>query len=118
MKIKAVDFAFYCVSDLKKSVDFYQKTLGLNLKSQGDTWAEFDIGNLCLDIGVFGKPGGSSAGIALAVDDVKSALAELKKKGVKVEEETWETPVCHGGTIEDPDGNKISLHTRKDGTCG
>ena len=33
MKIKAVDFAFYCVSDLKKSVDFYQKTLGLNLKS-------------------------------------------------------------------------------------
>lgn len=121
MKIKGVDFAAYSVTDLGRSIKFYQDTLGLPLRSQGESWAEFDAGNLAISIGLWGhdkKAKNNGAGVALAVDDVKATLVELKKKGVNVEDESWETPVCFGGSFEDLDGNKIYLHTRKDGTVG
>ncbi len=121
MKIKAIDYAIYKVSDVKKATEFYEKTLGLQLDSSGDGWAEFNVGNLALVLGSWdfdAKRAGCGNGVALAVDDVGVALAELKMKGVKVEGDAWETPVCWGGTITDTDGNKIYLHKRKDGTSG
>ncbi len=120
MKIKGVDYVMYYVSDLKKSIDFYQNTLGLKLDGEpGDSWAEFDAGNVTFDIGTFDKDMvGKCSGVAFAVDDIKKSVDELKKKGVKVLDEVWETPVCHGATIADPDGNKFNLHKRNDGTAG
>src|SRR5207248_2608362 len=120
MKIKAVDYVMYYVSDLKKGVDFYKNVLGLKLYGKpGESWAEFEVGNVTFDIGTFNKKMiGKSSNVAFAVDDVEKSLTELKKKGVKIVDETWETPVCHGATISDPDGNQIYLHKRKDGTAG
>ena len=121
MKIKGIDYVMYKVSDLKKSIVFYEKTLGLKLDSSGEGWAEFTVGNLALVLGSWefdAKKAGCGNGVALAVDDVAAALAELKKKGVKVEGDVWETPVCKGGTILDPDGNKIYLHKRDDESFG
>ena len=120
MKIKAVDFVTYIVSDLNKSIEWYKDILGLKFDSSGDSWAEFDAGNLAIVLGTWGYDPNmkNGNGVALAVDDVKKALTELKKKGVKVDDEVWETPVCFGGAIEDLDGNKIILHQRKDQTFG
>lgn len=120
MKIKAVDYVMYYVSDLKKGIEFYTKTMGLKLLGEpGESWAEFEVRNVTFDIGSFNKDEvGKASSIAFAVDDVKKAVEELKGKGVKIIDETWETPVCFGATIADPDGNKIYLHQRKDGTAG
>ena len=121
MKIKGVDFAYYVVKDLKKSIDFYQNTLGLKMTMSSDMWAEFDAGNLTLVIGTWGseaKTQGSDGGIAFSVDDVTKAIAELKKKGVKIGDASWEGDSCVGAAIEDPDGNRITLHHRKDGSVG
>jgi lactoylglutathione lyase len=121
MKIKAVDFIFYKVSNLQKSMAFYRDTLGLKpYGTPGEQWAEFEVGNATLSIGSFDTepitPGGVAVG--LAVDDVKKAIEELKAKGVTIVDEPYETPMCFGSTIADPDGNKIYLHKRKDGTAG
>src|SRR5690348_5914383 len=120
MKIKSVDFVLYNVSDLKKSIDFYQNTLGLPMiGTPGDSWAEFDGGNITIDIGTFSydpNAKGGNASVALAVDDVKAAVDELREKGVTILYELYETPVCWGAAIADPDGNRIDLHKRKDGT--
>jgi len=120
MKIKAVDYVTYMVSDLKKAINFYQNILGLRMDgAPGETWVEFDVNNVTLVLGSWGgKPVPGKSGIALAVDDVQAALDELKSKGVKTEGEVWETPVCFGGSFYDPDGNTIYLHKRKDGTVG
>ena len=121
MKIKGIDFAMYNVSDLKKGIEFYQKTLGLELTASGEGWTEFMVGNLALVLGSWGfdpEKGGGSNGVAFAVDDVPAAIADLRKKGVKVDGDPWKTPVCDGATFFDPDGNKLSLHHRKDGTWG
>ncbi len=120
MKIKAVDFVMYHVSDLKRGIDFYQNVLGLKPYGEpGEAWAEFEAGNVTLDIGTFSQEDiGKAACLGLAVDDVKQAVEELRAKGVKVLSDVWESPVCHCATIADPDGNKIYLHHRKDGTAG
>ncbi len=120
MKIRGADFVMYHVSDLKKAMDFYKNILGLKPYGEpGDTWAEFEAGNVTFDIGTFDKDSiGKCASVAFSVEDVQKTLAELKKKGVKIIDEHYETPVCHGAAIADPDGNKIYLHSRKDGTFG
>ena len=112
----------YIVSDLKKATDFYQNTLGLKLTSKGESWAEFDSGTVAIILGTWGNDphttGKNGNGVALAVDDVQKTLDELKAKGVKVNGDSWDTPVCIGASFQDPDGNTIYLHKRKDGTVG
>ena len=122
MKVRGIDFTMYAVKDLKRSIKFYNKTLGLKIYGKpGKSWAEFEAGKDILVIGNWGfdkKKVGGGATVGLAVADVKSALKELRKKGVKIIDDYYETGVCFGSTIADPDGNRIYLHQRKDGTAG
>ena len=122
MKIRAVDFTMYRVRDLKKSIKFYRDVLGMKMYGKpGKSWAEFEAGRDIIVIGSWGfkaKAVGGGAIVGLAVADVKKAVEELKKKKVKIVDELWETPVCFGANIADPDGNRIFLHQRKDGTAG
>jgi predicted enzyme related to lactoylglutathione lyase len=41
----------------------------------------------------------------------------LRGQGVRVLAESEESSVCHMATISDPDGNRLYLHQRKDGTA-
>jgi len=122
MKIKGVDFVFLNVSDFKRSVAFYKKTLGLKQTHEyKGSWAEFDAGNVILAIGVYGK--GPSAknrknSTSIAVDDVAKAVTELKKKGVTLVSAMQEHNPCLMAMVTDPDGNELILHKRKDGTVG
>ena len=124
MKIKGVDFVFLNVSNFKKSVHFYKKTLGLKQTSEyKGMWAEFDTGTLTLAIGVYGKGPSpkqrkNSVSVALAVDDVAKTVAYLKKKGVPIVQPAQEHTPCFMASITDPDGNELILHKRKDGTVG
>ena len=120
MKPTAIAFSVYPVSDLKRSIAFYKDIVGMDLKASGDTWAELWAGNDAFVLGQWGfdpKKAGSNNSIALAVDDIKAATAELTSKGVEFDAANgqmfWETPVCFGSTFFDPDGNKVSLHQVK-----
>jgi predicted enzyme related to lactoylglutathione lyase len=50
--------------------------------------------------------------LALGVDDVHAARAELEAKGVQFMGETFDTGVCHMAIFSDPDGNDLMLHHR------
>jgi catechol 2,3-dioxygenase-like lactoylglutathione lyase family enzyme len=50
--------------------------------------------------------------IALHVDDVESARAELESRGVSFKGETLDSGVCHMAFFDDPDGNALMLHHR------
>lgn len=126
MKPRGIDFFCFTVSDIGKSADFYENTLGLTLSGWiGSGWVEFSVGDtptvLALratredDAGNADHRGG---GIALAVDDVRQAVEELRGQGVSVILEPGELATCHAAAIADPDGNLILLHRRKDGTAG
>jgi len=125
MQTRAIDFVVYAVSDVGKAISFYRDTLGMPLDTVVEgAWAEFSL--VPVTLALVGPPWAEAprrgdrggATVALAVDDVTRAVTELRAKGVQVFVEPMETSVCHMAMIADPDGNRIWLHQRKDGTCG
>lgn len=118
MTIRGVDYIYYEVSDIAKSKEFYRDVLGMKVGTESEQWVEFDLGNTTLGIGSYGQGGKGGTMASLAVDDVKAAVVELKAKNVPVTMGPEEFPVCDMAIIEDPDGNKLMLHRRKDGTVG
>jgi catechol 2,3-dioxygenase-like lactoylglutathione lyase family enzyme len=122
MKIRGVDFVMYQVSSLAKAAAFYRDTLGLpqEIYSEEWQWAEFNCGNVTLSLHGGVKLPETIAGgrIALAVDDIHAAYAELKKKGARVLNEPADHKVCWHVDVLDPDGNLVILHQRTDGTFG
>ena len=49
---------------------------------------------------------------------MKAALEELDQLGVQIHSPLGESAVCFWAIIEDPDGNRVIIHQRKDGTVG
>lgn len=124
MKPRAVDFVTYGVSDMDRSEAFYRDVLGLEVEvprgeegTRAAGYMEFDAGGTSIAVGALGEllP---NAVVALAVEDVAAAVEELRGKGVEITMEPYETPVCFMAVVADPDGNRIMLHTRKDGSYG
>ena len=122
MKIRGTDFVMFSVSNLDRAVKFYRDILGLpeEVYSGEWQWAEFNCGNVTLAL-KGGEPvpkSGAGGHIALAVDDVKAAGEDLKRKGVQIMKEPHDFGCCQAVEIFDPDGNRVILHHRADGTFG
>jgi len=122
MKIRGTDFVMFAVSDLDRAVKFYRDVLGLpqEVYSTEWQWAEFNCGNVTLSLkgGESVPKAGSGGHIALAVDDVQAACEDLKRRGVRVGKGVQDFECCQTVEIFDPDGNRVILHHRADGTFG
>jgi catechol 2,3-dioxygenase-like lactoylglutathione lyase family enzyme len=113
--VTGVDFVAVPSTDWKRSRDFYVQTLGLRPDETRD--GEFWVGETCFGIWeptTFGMEFApqKTAHLALHVDDIAAARAELQAKGVEFAGETLDTGVCHMAFFEDPDGNALMLHSR------
>lgn len=122
MKIRGTDFVMIPVSDLAAAARFYRDVLGLpqDIYCEQHQWAEFNCGNVTLALkgGARVVEGGIGARLALAVDDIAAAYAELQRKGARIVGRPQDHGVCQHLEILDPDGNMIILHHRADGTFG
>jgi predicted enzyme related to lactoylglutathione lyase len=122
MKILGTDFVTYYVTNFHAAVMFYRDVLGLKLGvySAEEEWAEFDCGNVTLALkgGMEITPGDHAPRIALAVEDVAAAQAELMTHGVNIVCPPQDHGVCRHLELLDPDGNVVILHHRTDGTHG
>lgn len=110
-----LDFVAVPSQDAERSRAFYIDTLGL--RPDGEARYEFWIGGTCFGIWEPGKMGGTfapqkNAHLALGVDDVAAARAELEAKGITFMGDTLDTGVCHMAFFTDPDGNDLMLHHR------
>jgi lactoylglutathione lyase len=118
------------VGDLKRSIDFYSKVLGMKVLRQKD----YPDGRFTLAFVGYGDEdkeavlelthnwdtakyelGNGYGHVALEVDDAYMACEEVRKRGGKVTREAG--PMKHGTTViafvEDPDGYKIEFIQRK-----
>jgi catechol 2,3-dioxygenase-like lactoylglutathione lyase family enzyme len=115
MEIRRIDFVAIPSRDAKRSAEFYGETLGL--RRDEHRWLEFWAADTCLNIweperfGEEFRPQ-TTAHLAFQVDDVEQARSELEAKGVKFDDETLDTGVCHMANFTDPDGNALMLHRR------
>jgi catechol 2,3-dioxygenase-like lactoylglutathione lyase family enzyme len=118
MNITGVDFIILPTRDFEKAEQFYGDVLGLERsKRWGDMPArEFETGSLTIAVmqsdafGLECEP--HSHPVALQVDDVAEARAELEAKGVEFLADTLDSGVCHMAYFADPDGNRLMFHHR------
>jgi predicted enzyme related to lactoylglutathione lyase len=118
MKVTGVDFITVPTQDFEKAEQFYGEVLGLERSKQwGNMPArEFETGSLTIALmqsDAFGVEfERHSHPIALHVDDVEAARAELESKGIEFVADTMDSGVCHMAHFRDPDGNALMLHHR------
>ena len=102
------------VSDLKKSVPFFQNVLGLEKIGEWPSYAIFDIAGVS-----FGLEPKSKTEICLLVDDVDKAYQNLKDKGVKFVTEPKDQPWgCRDAKFVGPDGNAFIIESFQCKVCG
>ena len=118
MNVTGVDFITVPTRDFEKASEFYGTVLGLERSKQWGNMpaAEFETGTLTIAVmqsdafGLEFKP--HTHPIALHVEDVAAARAELENQGVTFGADTIDSGVCHMATFADPDGNMLMLHHR------
>jgi len=113
--ISKLDFVGVPSQDAERARSFYIETLGL--RPDEHSRFEFWVGESCFGIwepAKFGMPftPQKNGHLALHVDDVGAARAELEDQGVEFAGEILDTGVCHMAFFTDPDGNDLMLHHR------
>jgi predicted enzyme related to lactoylglutathione lyase len=119
MKAKKIAFTGIPVTDIKRARGFYEGVLGLKVAGEfGEgVWIEYEIGPDTLAIGSVGdqwKPSEDGTSVAIEVEDFDAAINSLKRANARFPEERIESAVCWMAVVQDPDGNKIIIHKRKD----
>jgi predicted enzyme related to lactoylglutathione lyase len=120
--VTGVDFVSLPTRNLEAAMDFYGNVLGL---PRSTVWqrpgeeplgAEFETGTVTVALIASEQLGiefqANKVPLALHVDDVEAARAELDSRGVAFPADTIDSGVCHMANFEDPDGNALMLHHR------
>ena len=109
------------VSDQDRAIAFYTESLGFEKRTDvpfgnGYRWVEVGPADAATTIAIVppppGKPTGNvETGIALNTDDVDAVHADLKARGVDVDEEVSRMgdPVPPMFWFRDPDGNSLLI---------
>ena len=120
MNLKSMDLAWIVVNDLKKAVQFYTETVGLKLMKIEEKWgwAELEGPQGGARIGIAQKSPmsqdnvetGQNAVLTFTVNSLETAIADLLKRGTKLEGPVQEVPNhVKMQTVVDTDGNRFQL---------
>ena len=116
MNVKKVGNVILAVKDLDKSVEFYNKILGMPIKNQRENWVDLGQGGALLSLHPalessphLGTSMDNGVLIGLLVGDVSSAVDELKSKNVRIHRDIQERGAGKNAVILDPDDYMISL---------
>ena len=118
LTVTGVDFIAVPTRDFEKADEFYGTVLGLTRSKRWGSMpaGEFETGTLTIAVmqsdafGLEFQP--HTHPVALHVDDVHAARAELESKGVDFAGETMDSGVCYMAHFKDPDGNALMFHHR------
>jgi catechol 2,3-dioxygenase-like lactoylglutathione lyase family enzyme len=120
--VTGVDYVGLPTRDLDAAREWYENVLGLEASSvwqrpgHDAVGAEFETGAVTVALiasELLGIPfQANKVPLALHVDDVEAARAELTSRGVTFLGDTIDSGVCHMANFEDPDGNALMFHHR------
>jgi lactoylglutathione lyase len=116
VNIKKVGNVILAVTDIDKSLEFYHEIIGLPIKNQRRSWVDLGTSGALLSLhpaSLTAQHIGSSIenGITIGflVGDVKSAVEELRAKGVRIHRDIVKKDAGLNAVIMDPDDYLISL---------
>jgi len=112
MNVRKVGNVILAVRDLEKSLEFYNKILGMPIKRQRENWVDLGQSGALLSL----HPASAELltpndmiMIGFVVGDVSSAIDELKSKNVKIHRDIQNKSSGKNAIILDPDDYMISL---------
>ncbi len=112
MNVRKVGNVILAVKDLEKSLEFYNKILGMPIKRQRENWIDLGQSGALLSL----HPASTELitpndmiMIGFVVGDVSSAIDELKSKNVKIHRDIQNKSSGKNAIILDPDDYMISL---------
>ena len=116
MNVKKVGNVILAVKDLNKSVEFYNKILGMPIKKKRENWVDLGQSGALLSLHPASQSSPHSGTsldngilIGIVIGDVASAVNELKSKNVKIFRGIQEREAGKNAIILDPDEYMISL---------
>jgi len=116
VNVKKVGNVILAVKDIDKSIEFYHEKIGLPIKNQRRSWVDLGTSGALLSLhpaSLTAQHIGSSIenGITIGflVGDVKSAVEELKSKGVKIYRDIVDRESGKNAIVLDPDEYLVSL---------
>lgn len=118
MKVKKIGFVGIPVTDMKRARAFYEGVLDLKVSGEyvDGNWIEYALGDDTLAIASVGeqwRPSDQGTSVALEVENFEEAINKLKVAVIRFAAEPFESPVCHMAVVQDPDGNKVTIHKLK-----
>lgn len=117
-KVKGVDAAYYFVKDLDRATKFYTDLFGFApTLSVPEMVAEWTFSG-DETFGIYKPSEGEwheGHGMLFAVDDIESAVADYRARGVTFEDDgkIEESPGCKMAFANDSEGNRFILHQHK-----
>lgn len=113
MKIKKIYACWVYVSDLQRSIEFYQN-IGFRIKLIDSDWVEFDFGETSFAIlkrpENKGKVIPQKTRIMFETDDIRLVFDTLRKANTKLIGEIREETYGKLLTFEDPDGHWLEFY--------
>ena len=112
--MELVEVVLY-VSDMKRAIRFYRDTIGLELEFESDSWTAFRTGACTLALHVFDRrePGIGEPDPTFEVADAAAQRERLAAAGVVVTEIREPVAAVQVFDVRDPDGNRISIESRR-----
>jgi catechol 2,3-dioxygenase-like lactoylglutathione lyase family enzyme len=115
--VRELAFVVYYVRDMPRARRFYGDVLELRPGEWfNEDWVEFDLGNATFALDGTGEElgitPGTSSGAAFEVDDIAAMRQRLIDAEVEVTE-VYEFPPCWTCFAADPEGNRFTIHQRK-----
>ncbi len=102
------------VSNLKKSVAFFEDVLGFRKMGEWSAYAVFDIAGVS-----FGLEPKAKHQVCFLVDDVAEVYQNLRGRGVEFTTEPKNQPWgVRDASFVDPDGNKFAIESLHCNVCG
>ena len=115
MNIRHLGSVIIAVSDLEKSVKFYNEVIGLPVKNRRENWVELAKHGATVILHKATRPINTGTSIengiviGLVVGDIKSAIQELKSQNVTIYREIQSHKIGKNAILLDPDKYMISL---------
>ena len=115
MNIRHLGSVIIAVSNLEKSVKFYNEIIGMPVKNRRENWVELAKQGATVILHPASHPINTGTSIengiviGLVVGDIKDALQELKSKNVTVYRDIVSQKTGKNAIVLDPDKYMISL---------
>ena len=115
VSFRKVGAVILLVTNMEKSIKFYNEILELPIKTKSKDWTEFFNNDTVLALHPAPKKKkstlkvGSGTLVGFEVSDLNSTIEKLKQKRVKFFKKPKEEPFGKHAIVQDPDGHLISI---------